>query len=783
MVDAAHEKENRAKDTIQQLKREIANLSQLVEQGAGLTVGQENTVNELIKVKDELTKERDTLNSQIVGLRHEIREHLESIQKLEQSVQQKTLLTNQVQEKYNGIKRDYDVEIRKRERNEKELRELNQVLGARQADVRARAQQVNELKDRTASLEAEIRDKNQSAEKAAKDYEALQQRLSQNQFSLEEEIQANSTLLQQATQHKSDLNLKEIEIAQLKANETKLIKVKETQQKSIKKLGGEKDELAKKIEELKMVQLGLERNIDTINRDKEQLNKQLQELQRDRDLRTKQFLKEAKEKQKQIDEVKVMERKGRNLEQEVSGHRAEAQRQRKSLYQLEKDREQYAGQASQATSKYYQALEEVKIRQMTVLDCQKQLAEAETKLKQQQSLYEAVRSERNMYSKNLIEAHDEISEMKRKFKIMSHQVDQLKEEISSKEKALVEEHIAQKKQEKVSETLKSEIQLLRTDNANQAKKIAALDQEISTLHSIIADVDQERAKQRKKLKSVLNERDILGTQLVRRNDELALLYEKIKIQQSTLNKGEVQYRDRLVDIRMLRLKIQDLKRGLHLSQGQLKTHDELKQRLHKLDRALLSERNKVKALSQELENPLNIHRWRRLEGSDPKELEMVQKVQTLQKRLIAKTEECVEKDMLLKEKDRLYTELKNVLARQPGPEVAEQLNVYHETLRKRNTEMKRLASELNMHATTESELKFEYERRSRELQEYKKKFYEERMKNHLLQRDRQLAKSTPADPSKAPVDNAGQFALTHPAGQVRYAGGGFSLGSNTMPNM
>lgn len=37
---------------------------------------------------------------------------------------------------------------------------------------------------------------------------------------------------------------------------------------------------------------------------------------------------------------------------------------------------------------------------------------------------------------------------------------------------------------------------------------------------------------------MISERDILGTQLVRRNDELALLYEKIKIQQSTLKKGK-----------------------------------------------------------------------------------------------------------------------------------------------------------------------------------------------------------------------------------------------------
>merc|ERR1712071_564668 len=65
----------------------------------------------------------------------------------------------------------------------------------------------------------------------------------------------------------------------------------------------------------------------------------------------------------------------------------------------------------------------------------------------------------------------------------------------------------------------------------------------------------DKDKLNKELKSVLNERDILGTQLVRRNDELALLYEKIKIQQNTLSKGEIQYRQRLQDIRLLKLEI------------------------------------------------------------------------------------------------------------------------------------------------------------------------------------------------------------------------------------
>ena len=38
--------------------------------------------------------------------------------------------------------------------------------------------------------------------------------------------------------------------------------------------------------------------------------------------------------------------------------------------------------------------------------------------------------------------------------------------------------------------------------------------------------------------------------------------------------------------------------------------------------------------------------------------EMIQKVQTLQKRLIGKTEVVVEKDLLIQEKEKLYIELK-----------------------------------------------------------------------------------------------------------------------------
>ena len=50
--------------------------------------------------------------------------------------------------------------------------------------------------------------------------------------------------------------------------------------------------------------------------------------------------------------------------------------------------------------------------------------------------------------------------------------------------------------------------------------------------------------------------------------------------------------------------------------------------------------------------------------------------------------QVVEKGLMIQEKEKLYTELKGILARQPGPEVAEQLTVYQQNLRQKSRQMK-----------------------------------------------------------------------------------------------
>ena len=291
-------------------------------------------------------------------------------------------------------------------------------------------------------------------------------------------------------------------------------------------------------------------------------------------------------------------------------------------------------------------------------------------------MYEAVRSDRNLYSKNLIEAQDEVAELKRKFKIASHQISQLKEEIDTKDLTLGAEVLIKATNENLIKKQKNDIKTSEEKYKKCEELRGQQFNEIQKLNYIVKEAQEEIERLKKDYQNVINERDILGTQLIRRNDELALLYEKIKILQSTLARGEVQYQERLQDIRLLKFKIGDHKSELRIVKSQASQIPDLRKEIYNLQQQLLTERLQVKALSEELENPLNCHRWRKLEGTDPDTWEMLQKIQTLQKRLIKKTEEVVEKDVIIQEKEKLYVELKNLLARQPGPEVAEQLSIY-----------------------------------------------------------------------------------------------------------
>ncbi len=57
----------------------------------------------------------------------------------------------------------------------------------------------------------------------------------------------------------------------------------------------------------------------------------------------------------------------------------------------------------------------------------------------------------------------------------------------------------------------------------------------------------------------------------------------------------------------------------------------------------------------------------------------------------------IEKDLLIQEKEKLYIELRRILARQPGPDVAQQMAAHGKALAEKIKQLKIMTSNLAMY--------------------------------------------------------------------------------------
>merc|ERR1719240_2587774 len=175
---------------------------------------------------------------------------------------------------------------------------------------------------------------------------------------------------------------------------------------------------------------------------------------------------------------------------------------------------------------------------------------------------------------------------------------------------------------------------------------------------------------------------------------------------------------------MLKDTIADLMKELKMFKKQVENIPDLQREIHALHKELIEEKLKVKALSEELENPMNVHRWRKLEGTDSDAYEMITKIQTLQRRLITKTDEVKGKDLIIKAQDKTIQNLRDVMKRQPGISEAEMITQYQDTVKEKANQLKAIDSELTIQQTNATEQKYEIERLTSEVKEEKRKVFE-----------------------------------------------------------
>lgn len=571
-------------------------------------------------------------------------------QKKEFAEQQRRLLENE-RNKTEGLaiieKQRRLIDMLKRRIMSREEEKTNMLMGSR-----VQQKQLEDLEKTEKSLEKQIsaaENKNSEHKRRIKDTRSLKQALEAQCGERQDEI---NELAEERQTLESDLLKEEQEVATLRSKEDTL--------------KAEMADLNQEIAQLKETVFRLEREEDELENLRQEEEKEVKELVRECDMLQDGTNKAERNKKEQVEEQFKLQKEVALLENLYKSYSKQIESGDKELRALERERDGKSREKAELQAKCEELEEKLGVREETVIQHQNSNAELKTRKRHQQILFESVKSDRLAYSKQLKDTQEEVQELRRKHKVMLQQISHVKEEIDFKEQRLVKEYIKSKDLEKNCEALVKIQELLRNDFEKKKGNLKELVERIEELKNTIRVLGLQKTKITDQLGLILGERDILSIQVINRQEELKRLYEKLEIQKSILVKSREQFRGRVVEKKELKKNAKYLVSKIAGVKDEAKKVPELFRDVNALEKEFFSEKLKTRVLLEELQCPINVHKWRKLESTDGKLYEMISKIHALQKRLILKGKESKEKDEILSHQERILHELAVYMSRQPS---------------------------------------------------------------------------------------------------------------------
>merc|ERR1719159_752525 len=248
---------------------------------------------------------------------------------------------------------------------------------------------------------------------------------------------------------------------------------------------------------------------------------------------------------------------------------------------------------------------------------------------------------------------------------------------------------------------------LRTDYTRISTKALALNEqvgqfviEIDKLNLIINTIEREMVVLKRAYEKAVEARNFTGIQLIDRNDELCILWEKANIQEKLLKRGEDSMLSKDEEVRILRIELCEVQRKLQVLHRRIPDVPKMGVEVQKLRTQLAEEKKKSHQLSEELERPEgSMRKWRQLPGTDPDPETLQSKIAFLEERLNDKKESLLEK-----------LRAQAMEGRQGTLELSQKVNTFQSKIKDVTRKMMATVSELSMYQATA--IKYEGEEES-----------------------------------------------------------------------
>uniref|UniRef100_A0A1B6CV42 Cilia- and flagella-associated protein 58 central coiled coil domain-containing protein n=1 Tax=Clastoptera arizonana TaxID=38151 RepID=A0A1B6CV42_9HEMI len=732
MMGAAQSREQYSHGIVKNLRKHIDHLNHDLEQKTR-TLEQDGEYRSLAKNEEAQIKQRENMINEISKLKKKLNYYIEYQDEMEKTNTSKDKKIEELTQELKNQINETSKEARFKENTVEDLHQVQTQLKLRDNDIKHLKKQILEYQQSIAQYQETIRDQKISLEKMNQHLEIqlvqsnkLSQDLHKNWSKIEEDRQKIEILTKQ-------LQFKEESEAKLTIELTNANKVLETFKKKLNKMEAEK---LKVIEQKKKLEVEMEKIVRSMDNDRYNLGLEVQKvnnLKRKEEITADFAIKTKLELEEQIRLVKIKDKDRTQMEQEISNNRITLTKQSQQIIALENEKNRYVSETVILTKKVEAAYEDLQLKGSEIIDYRKKIAQIESQLTDKISLYESVRYELNNCSKNLIEAQDDISELTHKSRVMILQIEQLKDDIAGKETQLINEKLALHKVQEEKQAMKIEVQKFK-DQFNQSRNmISVLTSEKETLEKLLKQADNEQKKDKIEKEKILNDKAKLSTLVVKLNGELAQSHDNLKVFQSIMDKEKVQFSQKLEDIRILKLEVNRLSNEKQVLTSSLQNMVDLRTEVHNLEKNLTKERLKSQALTEEQQNPLNVHRWRKLEGTDPDTHMLLMKTKIQQSRVLKKTKDMLD---LQNKYDDLERQFNCLTMKQPQNQNTADLNLQLNTLQRdlnlKANKIKGLIAELNGREAQAKDFEVEIYRLNHELNEMKKKYYEQKEKSDKL---------------------------------------------------
>ncbi|XP_055276674.1 coiled-coil domain-containing protein 146 isoform X5 [Moschus berezovskii] len=359
--------------------------------------------------------------------------------------------------------------------------------------------------------------------------------------------------------------------------------------------------------------------------------------------------------------------------------------------------------------KYTNIVREIKAKDLEIQIHRKKKREIHRRLREFAKLYDTIRNERNKFINLLHKAHQKVNEIKERHKMSLNELEILRNSAVTQERKLQNSMLKHANNITIRESMQNDVCKIVAKLQEMKEKKEAQLNNIDRLANMITMIEEEMVQLRKKYERAVQRRNESGVQLIEREEEVCIFYEKINIQEKMKLNGEIELHVLEEKIRFLKLKIAEKQRQIHVTQKLLPVKNALDADLAVLQIQFSQCTDKIKDLEKKFINPEGENRTRLLPGKDMTEEEMIKKMDALELQLAKKEEKLLEKDFIYEQvsrlTDRLYS--KTQAYKQDTLLLAKKMNGYQKKIKDATEKMMALVAELSMKQAMAIELQKE----------------------------------------------------------------------------